>query len=708
MKIKPFPISIDTSASIWPPLYACGLFVMMLLAGSVSAQVRVDEANQQVIGELRRVDSLLQNRKWDEAVDTLQRLVASDGNRLYRLDQRRYLPVRQYAQTLLSRLPREALAEYRKRIDPAAEQDYRAGHYERVIRKAYASSYTDDALLALGEAALASGDADRAYRLWEQILPPSTKGTTDQNTTNPNATAPTIWPGLPDSDLDPASVRARLILASILGNHPERARAELARFVELHPDAHGRFAGRDDANYAEVLTELLREPTVQAITPNVNSAWPTFAGNSARNGAANQAVDATRVVWRYPLQALQLSAPPNGYEHQPHRVDLRLAYHPAFQNDLLFLTGENMILGLDARSGKPLWESDGPIYREDSAATLPEGTLGIPQFTTTLRDGRLYARLGTPLTNRASSVNTQSIEVEAIAPDVLVCLDLEAEGRLVWRIEPDGKDWAFDGTPIVDGKNVYVAMRRGGLRPESHVACFDAGRGTMRWRQFVCSAEIRAGDSSTTPGSRPECTHNLLTLHFDTLYFNTNLGAVASLETESGSIRWLTLYPRDNENRAAKIPAVFSARTLCPCVYDRGTIYVAPNDSPGIFVLDAFSGELLWSTGRQTSDVIHLLGTLGNHLIALGDHLYWIATTGEHRGQIVRRFPDGDPIAAHGRGILAEGRIYWPTRERIFVFEGQQLAKTIDLAPLGLTGGNLTISGKQLLITTDREITALK
>lgn len=765
------PLNMPTQGSMI--LKKTFFIVILLIASNATAQVRVDVADQRVTGELRRVDSLLADRQWDEAIETIGRLAASDGDRLYQIDAWRYVPVRQYTQTLLGQLPDDALVRYRELVDPTAEQDYLAGRFERVVREAYASSYTDDALLALGEAALASGDAARAYRLWEQILAPLKK--TPKKIDASHQSSKTVWPRLPESDLDPAAVRARLILATILGGHPKRARAELAQFIGLHPDAQGRFAGRDNANYAEVLEAILNEPVIQSVGVNQNrnqnrnqnqkgsknlspknqkkqnSVWPTFAGSAARNRTASQAVDASRIAWHYPLKMLQLSKPFLGYEHEPHRDDLHLAYHPVLKNGQIFLTGENVILGFDASSGKPLWGSDGVIYRERELAenenssnsvrppngeefnhifpTLPEGTLGIPQFTTTIRDDRLYARLGTPLTNRASSGNMQSIEIEAIAPDTLVCLDLKAEGRLVWRIEPGGKGWAFDGTPIVDGMSVYVAMRRGGIRPESHVACFDAARGTMRWRQFICSATTR---SSGGRSSRPECTHNLLTLRFDTLYFNTNLGAVASLETKTGSIRWLTLYPSGKElgrkgesgkreghplrikpatsagSLRQKVPDLFSARTLCPCVYDRGTLYIAPSDSAAIFAVDAFSGELLWSTGRKTSDAVHLLGTLGDQLIASGDHLYWIATTGERRGQVVRRFPDGDPIAAYGRGILAEGRIYWPTRERIFVFEGKQLAKTIDLHPLGMTGGNLTISGRRLLITNDREITALE
>ena len=690
------------------------LLLTLLLVAGASAQVRLDVADERVTGELRRIESLMAEQQWDEAIETIRRLDGNDGRRLYKIDAWRYVPVREYTQALLGQLPPQALKRYRELVDPAAKQDYEAGRYEQVVRKAYASSYTDKALLALGEKALAAGDADRAYRLWEQILPPP-KPPKETKTKAPK----TIWPRLPQSDIPPAAVRARLILASILGGHPDRARAELARFVELHPDARGHFAGRDDADYAEVLQALLDEPAVSM--PSLpDTAWPTFAGNDARNRAARRAVDASRIAWRYPLTSLDLPVPLLGYEHEPFRKDLRLAYHPVFQENHLFITGENGIVGLDAHSGKPLWGGDGMIYREFAYAEktpgslrpsndLPTGTLGIPQFTTTLRDDRLYARLGTPLTNRTSMENTEAIEARSIPRDAIVCLDLKAEGRLVWRIEPDGKDWAFDGTPIVDGKNVYVAMRRGGLRPESHVACFDAARGTMRWRQFVCSAPTRSS-AGRTPGSQPECTHNLLTLHGDTLYFNTNLGAVASLETETGAIRWLTLYPGGASSK--RVPDPFSARALCPCVYDRGTIYVAPSDAAPIFAIDAFSGELLWSTGRnaesKTSDAVHLLGTLGEWLVVSGDRLYWIATTGENRGRIVHRFPDGDPLTAYGRGILAEGRIYWPTREHLFVFEGKKLVKKISLPPLGLTGGNLTILGNRLIITTDRGVTALE
>ena len=63
-------------------------------------------------------------------------------------------------------------------------------------------------------------------------------------------------------------------------------------------------------------------------------------------------------------------------------------------------------------------------------------------------------------------------------------------------------------------------MRKSDVRPQAHVACFDAETGRRRWRTMICAAETPGG------GQTDEITHNLLTLEQGTLYYNTNLGAV--------------------------------------------------------------------------------------------------------------------------------------------------------------------------------------
>ena len=325
----------------------------------------------------------------------------------------------------------------------------------------------------------------------------------------------------------------------------------------------------------------------------------------------------------------------------------------------------------------------------------PSDTLGIARFTMTVADGKLYARMGTAVTSRPqeSSANGER--------GYLVCLDLAAEGRLVWKT-PAEEGWAFEGSPVADGVNVYVAMRHNEIRPQAHVACLDAQSGRLRWRRFVCGAETPARNMLH------ESTHNLLTLQRDTLYYNTNLGAVAALAADNGRLLWLSIYPRDRSGDLAR-PAPHWQRDLNPCLYDHGTLLVAPADSPRIFALDAATGQILWQTGTQVDDVVHLLGTSGDCLIASGRRLYWISLKEEDQGRIKHVWPEGYERLGYGRGLLAGDGVLFPSRDKIYVFDAKtaQPRKVIDLVPPGLTGGNLLVANGRLLIASGLELVAM-
>ena len=61
------------------------------------------------------------------------------------------------------------------------------------------------------------------------------------------------------------------------------------------------------------------------------------------------------------------------------------------------------------------------------------------------------------------------------------------------------------------------------------------------------------------------------------------------------------------------------------------------------------------------------------------------------------------------RVYLAGGSVYWPTRDKIYVFAqdgSRQVRQPIDLAPLGLTGGNLVLAEDVLLIAAANELVA--
>jgi hypothetical protein len=217
----------------------------------------------------------------------------------------------------------------------------------------------------------------------------------------------------------------------------------------------------------------------------------------------------------------------------------------------------------------------------------------------------------------------------------------------------------------------------------------------------------------------------LLTVAGGTIYMNTNLGAVASLAVEDGRINWLSLYPRVKRGNLLRMDAHWQ-RDLNPCLFDHGRLYVAPADSPRIYAFDAATGQILWPGRRDDrpadhgymvpapvqdplDDVVHLLGVCGDCLIASGHKLYWIAIAGPRAGNIAHVWPEGQDKLGYGRGLLAGSYILWPTREKVYVFHQQtaRLKREIELAPLGVRGGNLLVADGRLLIATPSELIEL-
>ncbi len=738
-----------------PCLRVSVVFFLFLLSflrspSPLHAKPDIDEADNRVAASFQRVQACLADRQYDEAVEILRGVMGESSGRLWPLTPWRYITVRDYCQMQLASLPPQALSLYRGRVDPLAETWYKegvaAGDGDKlllVVRRAFASRFGDDALLALGEMALERADYAAARGYWEKILPPrKTQKATDDTTGRSTG----VWLSYPDSDIDPAAVRARLVLTSILEGSRQRAQGELIQFARLHGDARGRFGGRE-TNYAQALERLLAQSR-QWPPPQVDPDWPTFAGTQWRNKIAPSRVDPAGPAWRIRLRGprptaakkvkplgdnqlgnqlgldqlriaqlemaklqAEAKAEREAERETGRKAESLLSFHPAIVGNLVFVATRQEILGLDLRSGKPAWgQATEAIFRDELADSRTvrrsrrrlggmahiimdtAATPGLSPRTLTVQGGRLFCSMRSP-----------------VGGCYLVCLDLEAEGRLVWRIEPENDDWAFEGSPVCDGENVYVAMRMIGIRPQAYVACFDAQTGRRRWRRYICGAD------AATLARQSHSTHQLLTLKGRRIYYNTNLGAVAALSTADGQLQWISLYPqtkRPHLSRAARITAPPVTRNLNPCLYHRGVLYVAPSDSRRIFALDAVSGQILWQTGSQVENVSHLLGVAGEILIASGKRLYWIETgSGGNSGaggKLKALWPRANSGPGFGRGLLAGPHVYWPTREKIYVFDQKsaQLVKSIELGPKKASGGNLIVAQGRLLIATAKELIA--
>ncbi len=690
----------------------------------LSGNVEVEGVSARAAADLQRARICLAERQWDEGIDILRRLSDQGADVLVPIGPRRFVSLREFCQVQLAALPAEALALYRRRVDDQAGRWYAEGIREgnaallnRVVDEAFASSWGDKALDRLAQEALERGDATTARWCWQRIVPLSaaavgaaaTKvdaaGRVD-SAAPVDATAPVessasvgptaaaaaggesgkrlpdwaAWPAFPDSKLDLAAIRARLVLCSIIEGSLDRAKSEWAELNRLHPTARGRWGGQEVC-YAEAVRQMLDEAADWPPLPGLTD-WPAFGGNMQRNGRAETPPDPAGPQWRVRCAARDR---PDDAAVLPRASGDR-PFFPVVWRQLVFFHDGTRVVALRIDDGRPAWgEGDGTIYRDawDDAPLeqpLADELFGAPRYTLAAADGRLFARLGSPLTGRPLTRAEHR-------PGSLVCLDLSSQGRLVWKAAAE-PEWAFEGAPVAADGRVFVAMRRQGVRVQAHVACFDADNGRMLWRRFVCAAE------SPGKGVLYECSNQLLSFDHGTLYCNTNLGAVAAIEAESGRVRWVALYPRVVGGDALH-PTSHWQRDPSPCLVDRSIVFVAPADSPHLFAYDAASGHLLWQSTEQLAEVTHLLGTCGPWLLAGGARLYWIAIDGPQGGRPLRRWPEGAGGPGVGRGVLAGPWVLFPTRETIEVFEAVSArhVRTIELAPLGLTGGNLLVAG---------------
>jgi outer membrane protein assembly factor BamB len=681
---------------------------------------------------LEQAKQLTAARNWNEAVEIYRELAADMTGRVVALDDTRFISLRNYCHLQIARLPSEGLAAYRRRVDASAEQAYRAGLANRdehqlrhVVDDWFCSTWGDDALVALGDLALERAGYADARRAWERISPLlcAPDGSPmwlalrdiDLKTKWPEVEKwwgarekRANWLAYPDTQIDLAEVRARLVLASIRAGELDRAAIELQFFQRMHPNAMG-YLGGQRANFAAALQRLLSGARDWPAQPTSND-WPTFAGACSRSVVASPISADLVAVWKEPIRLVpakyvravrltqsrdsaELAArdDPDAAVHESQRP---LSCFPIVWGDAILFADDAGIHAADFRTGKPLITANGLIYRDESddkGGRAPFGLPGsvghgVPRLTLDAMDGIVYARAGNPSTFRAQPAQS--------AGDRIIGLDLRRDGLLSFQSPKEESAWAFDGVPICDGRRIYVAMRRSDVSPREYVACFDAATGVRQWRTPIGAADTISG------GNTDEITHNLLTMVGSRIYLNTNLGLVAALDADSGNIEWISQYDRAAGKTftvGAAVPVHFD-RDPAPCVYHDGLLFVAPSDSPAVFALNAETGKTIWQQNRL-HDALQLLGVVGKSLIACGDR---ISSLDVSSGRVRWTWPESDRagIRGMGRGLLAGNEVFWPTRYAIYVLNpsnGTQTRSPIGLAPLA-GGANLAASRGRLVV----------
>ena len=661
------------------------------------------ETPSEVSKALASVQDYAAESKWAEALAQLRQASDRNGDALVAVTPQRYVNVSTYCQMVVSSWPAEPLRLYREQADPQARRWYHLSVgrdddelLHKILRHAFASSYGDDALWALAERAWERGDLSTARTHWQQLVPiPAELQTAD----TPHELI------YPDTDIPLADIRARLILCSLFEGTRQRANGELQAFRELHPDSVGSLAGQS-GKLAEILKEMISSFDAE-IPSAARNGINTFAKRADRNGVYPATVDVGSVRWKLPFHRDRFRTI-RPRQALPDRGPL--SYFPVIYKNLVLVNDADSIFAVHLLTGKPAWPvqgvDDGSIYPEmEPERFVPtKDVVGVPFYTMTVADGRLFARMGYPVTVKA--------ENELRTDNRLVCLDLEqGQGKLIWSLESsslgttsknairvvDGRfematpEWSFEGSPIVDGDRLFVAIKKSQRDRQTNVVCLNAETGKMIWNRNVCAALSNLDDGYNY------MSHSLLTFAQGTVFYATGMGAVAALNGSDGVMQWVVTYPTSPTQSLVEL-SDHSKRSLTPCLFQMGQVFVAANDTNEILAIDSYSGIVNWRR-EMPRPIRHLVAAKDGRLFASGDSLWCLNA---RTGRIQWRHLANNPAdSGYGRGVLNNKSVFWPTRDEILVFDQTtgNMQRRVALRNLhGQTGGNLVLAGNSILI----------
>ena len=711
------------AAKQWHSLRGIGGCWFLVLIASVSAsaaqpaqkpmlEAATVAADTSVRKRLGTVEDYLSDKRWAEAADILHELAQSEGRSLVLAQPGQagttavYLNVATRCQVLLSRMPTEGLIAYRRKVDPLAKRWFEnwqrtrdRSELERLVRQAYLSSYGDDALWALGEAAWDRGDFATARLFWSQIVALLEEARA--------ANFPTVL-RYPDSDLDPATVLSRLVLCSLMDGNRVRAFEEQQRFEQLYPQAVGTLAGKQ-GRLAELLKQVLEESVAWDAPPHADDA-ATFGLAPARTQTLPEVIDVGPPRWKQPLT-------PNLLRHlersrsNPDRGPL--STHPVVFRDLVLVNDADSISAFHLLTGDPAWPTErgtAQIYPPAAVERTPAPdrlSVGVPWFTMTVADGKLFARLGSPVSG-PSGTEPRDLESD------LVCLDLaNGEGRLVWRISAsewphDGEQsWRFEGSPVVHDGRAYLIHSRRRPQLEFALTCLDAANGARLWTRPLATSRTTIEDHHN------RVSHLLPTFGAGKLFVSTDAGAIVAVEAQSGRIEWAVTYESRLPGDVAD-QSDHAKQGLVPAMFHEGLVFVAPNDCDRLFCIEADSGRVRWQKPHPARDRWrHLLGVVssdsGSKLVISGHSLRTLDVETGREGWRVLASNDITE-RGYGRGVLAGDAVLWPTREGLQILDaasGQPRRNVPFNTPDSAeSGGNVLVAGGMLLIAQSDKLVA--
>jgi outer membrane protein assembly factor BamB len=500
-----------------------------------------------------------------------------------------FVPIAQYCQRRILNFPPRQLAHYRTLHDPRAAEAFQQARRKHsliglseIVDGMLATSYGGRAIVELGNAALDTGHYLAALERFG-----------------------TVRDFFPSPELRTPELQLKITYCErMLGQTPS-----LARPTPL------------DSRLDKPQLERLRQ-----VTKTARRDKPPFH----EQRASDPHVAADDYTLFPPTDDPLALAPPTWAQPFPgSRRNLRdffVFYHPVVTENSILYRRDNIVYCRSILNGELRWKND----LGGRAAWQSRSARQYPQEDLLVQDGLVF----TVITKGGPS---------------LVALD-EVTGQLRWAYGPmvaateEEARMRFEAAPAGGPMAVYAGYVLDNIEGETHtdteygVIAFESTTGRIRWRKPLCRltpGKFAAGFATRRRNRIRSFTSPPL-YHQGTVYYGTNAGAIAALDSLSGRIKWLTRYPcypgvhdatrpfgsdRFQYNPPWPHRPMFWLNQRPLVIGER--LYLLPVDSRLMLCVDRRTGKVAWSKPKGTKGVGGRYGwdykENRNNLYRLGD-----------------------------------------------------------------------------------------
>lgn len=566
-------------------------------------------------------------KEWDKSADVYQEVIDKYADRVIptRSDDTgaiaQYTSVALVVQERLSKWPEEGLRVYRLRYeDRAQELLTSAGNDREPLQRLFTQYFATDsgksAGLRLLSLSLERGEFASAAWVGKRLLSHH-----------------------PAVIVERPMVLFKTAIAEHLAGAKSGAEARLAELKQRFPNASGTLRGVD-VNLAETLAkELTDQPSL--VRAFRSDSWPVPFGSPDAGAVPEQVSFGGAKLFSIDIVRPKRSTRSQSSQFQTMFNDARrlgglTGILPSIDNGEMYFQDNARIYAISLTSGMPLpaWQQrytgdKRGAFSVDAAPTPRGKLLGV-----SLTEKSVFAVLG-----QSDMLSMQMTGRGGNSTAQLVSLD-RSSGKHNWSVTmkkltiPEEfaslRDGRVQGTPLVIDNTVYVLVSaaRGGQFEECHLVALRASDGSYLWSSYVASTAT-GGIYDFDGSGLSNDSSSMLSYSDGRVYVLTNLGALACIDAADGKTHWLNVYPRNPQpgmNQRFVNRGFINSREVSkpftqspPMVVD-GRLFVAPSDSPHIFVYDAASGEELKRIPRQLErakfkPVDMLLGVVGDKLV---------------------------------------------------------------------------------------------